>query len=369
MSSLSSAQVRKVYQPLIVVFIGLVAFTIGGVIYAAWSTTVITLTPKLLPVAATFNVTISDQPTSADNLNGTVNSVNQTASMTVTPTGSGALVPAHASGSVLLTNHTAKTQPLASGTRLRSSSGVIVRTTSRVDVPAGGTATVTAVADPLGDSGNIEPGQLIIVALWTGLQNKIYGENSQAFTGGTTSSGQSLSQDELNTASNQAQDQIVKHLGSAKPGVFYKLEPQSVASQPEPDVPSASYQVTVTTKVTTVAYDAAALTNRATAELSHSLAEDQVLSNLSPVQLGYSDRPTANSIILSASIKGQAILSPTSIYRQAKTYLGLSADNIKIKALGTNAIKSVAVKFSPWWRTTAPDQAERITVIIAPPQA
>ncbi len=193
MASLRHAQLQWNYRFISATFVVLVVGVIGGIAYAAWSKTVITVTPRRLPVSATFTVIVAPTGQETTGLSGTVATEERSATVTVQPKQSGATVPAYAAGRVTFRNLTAKDQPLATGTRLRSATGVIVRTTARVDVPAGGTVGADVIADPLGADGNLPPGRFIIVALWPGLQDKIYADSAAAFTGGLAAGGSTLS--------------------------------------------------------------------------------------------------------------------------------------------------------------------------------
>lgn len=89
-----------------------------------------------------------------------------------------------ARGTVRIESHWSEVQPLAATTRLLSEGGVLFRTTRRVDVPPGGVAEVEVTADQPGESGNIGPGRFTIVALWPGLQEKIFGTSTVGTAGG-----------------------------------------------------------------------------------------------------------------------------------------------------------------------------------------
>lgn len=370
MSDLQRAHVQAKYRPVSVIFAVLVLCLIAGVAYAGWSSTTITVTPKLTKVSASFPVTVTSKTTDeAGVLVGTITDAEKSATVTVTPKGTGTPVPAHATGQITIKNTTATDQPLSVGTRLRSTSDVIVRTTKRVDVPAGGSVVADAIADPLGEEGNIPAGKFVIVALWPGLQDKIYGESATDFTGGLASGGTSLSLDELTAASNQAEEEIRTAVGTSQLGTLISLEPSSVVSVPKPEVPSASYKVTVTVKITTVTYQAGQLTELLRAELEKSLPAGQSLGKIESPAISIQDRPETNQVVLQVEGLAAASLSSINPLLQPTTYVGLTTDEIKKKLSDDSLISSMNVKLSPWWRTTAPDQPERITLIVSPAQS
>ncbi|MEK7538088.1 MAG: baseplate J/gp47 family protein [Patescibacteria group bacterium] len=370
MTDLRQAHVQRVYRPLSIVFVALVLLIAAGAAYAGWSSTVISITPLLKPVTATFPVAVGPTISAADSnqLVGTVNTAERSAAVTVQPPPAGPSVPAHATGAMTFRNITAKSQPLAVGTRLRAENGVIVRTTARVDVPANGSIDAPVVADPLGNEGNLPAGRFVIVALWPGLQDKIYGQTAQPLSGGMASGGSMLSLDELTAASNQAEQQIRDVVGGSQPGIFVTLKPVAVVSDPKPAVPSASYTVTVTAAVTTVTYPADRLNDLLRQELRRTLSDGQDVASLTPPSLTVQDRPSSDRVVLEVAGRGLATLSTTNPLLTAAAYTGLSAADIKSKLLGSSLVKSATVKLAPWWRTTAPDQPERISISVAPAQ-
>ncbi len=370
MTDLRRAQVQRIYRPVSLLFGLLAVAVIAGVGYAGWSSTVITVTPLLKKITAVLPVTVQTTATSGPtNLSGTITDIEKSATITVTPQGQGDPVPAHAAGDITIINTTAKVQPLASGTRLKSDGGVIVRTAARVDVPAGGQVTARVVADPLGESGNLPPGRFVIVALWPGLQDKIYGQTDATLTGGLAAGGTTLSLDQLTTASDQAEKQLRSAAGPSSPGTFIVLTPVSVVSDPKPAIASATYLVTVKMKITTVTYDTHQLDQLLQPELQQSLDADQVITQVEPPTIAIQDRPTSDQIVLEVTGQATASLPATSSLLSPTTLTGLTAADIKTKLLGSAAVKTVSVKLSPWWRTTSPDQPTRITITLKPAAA
>lgn len=363
MNGLRSAYVQRLYRPLSLVFVALAIAVVGGAAYAAWSSTVITLTPKLRPVSTTLTLTIGPDSDTPDRLVGSVTTDKRTATVSAAPQGTGQSVPAHATGTMTIVNTTATPQPLTVGTRLRATNGVIVRTKNRVDVPAGGQVDVGVIADPLGTEGELSAGKFVIVALWTGLQKQIFGQTSEAMVGGTaTESSQTLSLEELTTASTSAQDKIRTEVGTSTAGTYRSLEPADVTTIPDLKTPSATYQVIVTSTAVTVTYSNDELQSVARRELTKVLADGDVLASMSVPTLTLSDRPTKEVAVFKVKVEGQAVIAGTSALLQPSTYTGLGRNDIEQQTVGAGLFTSTSVTFSPWWRKAAPDQAGRITI-------
>jgi len=90
-----------------------------------------------------------------------------------------------AKGSVFLINKTWMTQPLVASTQLQSADGHIFRLDEYVILPPNSETKVTVTADQPGAAYNVGPGRFVIIKLWEGLHDLIYGETQEAMKGGT----------------------------------------------------------------------------------------------------------------------------------------------------------------------------------------
>jgi hypothetical protein len=205
-------------------------------------------------------------------------------------------------------------------------------------------------------------GKLLTLYVLLQLQDKIYGESTSNFTGGLVSSGSTLGMEELTAASDQAEQQIRNDVGQSRPGLFITLEPVSVVTNPKVSVPSAEYTVTVTMKVTTISYDTVALERRIRTELTASLHQGMAITELVEPRISLEDRPNSDQAILSIQASGTAHIASTHPFLSPTTYLGLSAQDIRTKLNDPELVTNVRVTMSPFWRTVAPDQPDRISV-------
>lgn len=362
MPSLQHAYVQRFYRPVLILFTAAVIVSLTLTLVASAASATITITPKLLPVDATLSVVVGPQASLPTGIPGTVKVSTMSAAVDAAPSSQGTSVPAHAHGPIVLHNDSGGSQALTVGTRLQSTTGVIVRTAARVDVPAHGTVQVEVTADPEGESGNLESGRLTIVALRPANQTLIYGQVVTALTGGTKLQSGSLGIDALTAASDQARDKIRQQVGADQAGHLHLLIPTSVSTQPSASTPSAKYTVTVSMKLLDVTYHASDLDQRLHQELASQVAADQQLVTVAAPTISAGDQPTSDSLQLNIKAQGTASITTTSSALQPGTFTGLTSAQIKTKLLGNSSIKAVTVKFSPWWRQAAPDQASRIRV-------
>ena len=89
------------------------------------------------------------------------------------------------SGLIAIVNNSAKDQPLVSGTRLLSENGILFRTEKTITVLARQSVQVEARADDAAAGPVFAPQKFTIIALWPGLQDKIYGAISDPITAET----------------------------------------------------------------------------------------------------------------------------------------------------------------------------------------
>lgn len=363
MPTLRQAHVQGFYRPLVIGFVVVAILLIGGVIYASAGETVIRVTPTLSSLTTSFSVTIGPDVSGELALVGSITAEPLTTTVIATPTGEGAKVPAHASGTVTITNTTGSNQPLSAGTRLQHENGTIVRTTTRLDVPAKGKVDATVVADPLGEAGNLPPGHFIIVALRPANQSLIFGDSATALTGGLTSQSGSLSLEALTDASNKGEADLKEKFGVSRPGGFKTLVPVSVGSTPPANQPADSYQVAVEMKGLTVTYTQSELDTIVRARLAATLKDDQEIASIENPVLTFDSQPNGESAVLKVTVTGLAQVRADSAVLSPAQFVGLDREAIAKKLRSSDLVTTVQVEISPWWRTTAVDDPSKISVI------
>lgn len=362
MPPLRQAHVQGFYRPLIIGFLAVAVLAVAGVIYAGSGGTTIRVTPALSSLTTNFTITVGPTVTGELGLVGMIASEPLTTTITTKPTEEGALIPAHATGKVTIINTTTSAQPLAAATRLQHENGVIVRTTTRLDVPAKGQVEATVVADPLGAEGNVPPGRFTIVALRAANQALIYGQSTSTLTGGMIRDSGSLSLEALTAASNAGQEKLLAEFGETTSGKLKALVPVAVSTNPPAEQPAASYEVKVEMKGTTVTYDQAALDKIIRDRLTTVLKDDQEIASIAAPKLKLSSQPTNDSVTLEVTVDGLAQIRADSALLAPGQFVGLDQEAISKKLLGSGLVTAFTVKFNPWWRTTAGDDPATITV-------
>ena len=186
-TKIRKSKIEKYYQKIVIIFIVLTVIIVGLIIYFSFSKTIVSVTPKLSDQDTTFRMFISqtEDTNNPESIKGAILEITSEESQTYDYVSELAEVPAKATGTVTIYNNYTKDQPLVSTTRLMSDGDILFRTKETVTVPVGGSVEVEVEADQAGASGDIGPDKFTIVALWPGLQEKIYAESTEAMTGGT----------------------------------------------------------------------------------------------------------------------------------------------------------------------------------------
>lgn len=364
MPSLESAYLQKRYTWLALIVILLSGGVLGLVFFSGPSRATVTISTTPTTINADVDLTLNGGADTTS-LAGTMTSAPASATVTATPSGAGVEVDAHATGTMTIVNHSSSTQVLAATTRLAAADGSIVRTAKRVDVAAGQEVDVPVTADALGTSGNLPPGTFTIVALWPGLQTKIYGDLRAAMTGGTIHQGSALDVDSLTKASDEAKKKIEDaHLSTATSTVT--LTPLNVVSNPPVATPSASYEVTVTMNVLTVTYAAEDLQKVMGAELTKHLADGFQVSTIAPATWSLTDSTDTAHPVFHLKLSGTATLAPSAPAIASSKVAGQSVADAITTLRGVTGVSSVSISLNHSWQHALPKDASRITVVLTP---
>lgn len=112
-----------------------------------------------------------------------------------------------ATGVITLYNQSGANLPLVGNSRFVTADGLVFRSTSSVDVPAGGSANVNVVADFIGSKGNVGPGKFTLPAL-PGLESIIYGQSNASFSGGSDDITYVISENDLQYSMEEIRSKI-----------------------------------------------------------------------------------------------------------------------------------------------------------------
>lgn len=381
---ISKIQTSGVYKKVVIGFCIATVLMLGLIFYYSFSKTLITITLSPQDTSVTFPITVKKDLAPEDQNSNSVLAgylVNTTVEETKTfpnPNKTGGQIDSQATGTVTIINNWSQIQPLAATTRLLSEDGILFRLKNRVDVPAGGKAeNVEVYADKPGITGNIEPTKFTIPGLWPGLQEKIYAESSSPMTGGVRE-GCVVNQANINDAIKTLTDSLIKkaiteleqtdQLRNNKDTISEQAVTTTTLSEKssvEAGQEAAAFDLSLKLKITAVVFSQTRLKTLAKDELTKELADDQQLQGNGPITLLLTvedanlEKQTA-SLNITASGSVVPRLS-NSIFNRDKI---TGKDRQEINAYFSNfdEIKSVAIKFSPFWVRKAPSLKDHIEI-------
>jgi len=360
MPSLRQAYLQRWYTFLSIGIVLLTLLGLGSVFFISDTKAIVSITVTREDIDATANFDIGK--TTTDTTFAATSSVKRvSASVQAAPSALGAEVDAKATGRMTIVNTSNRAQPLAVGTRLRSTTNIIVRTTSRIDVPAGQRVEVDVIADPLGESGNLAPGRFVIVALWEGLQDQIYGELRTAMTGGRVRQGSTLDVATLTKASDEATEKIRLDYPD-QDGMTVAFLPISVTTNPRSSVASASYTVTVTMDVITLVYSQEELRTVAAALLSPYIPEHAVLESIEEPALTFVEQSQVTKPLVRIVANGQVRLTDSLPAFDRQTLVSKSQEEVVQALRAITKVKEVTVTVKPSWRKTLPSDPQAISI-------
>lgn len=365
------------------------ALLLGVVLYLSFSRTLIVITPKILKVPLKTTITVgSATPEEGETseqtaeLSGIVLAIETEASMTFENLEATSEEPARAGGTVRIVNNWSKVQPLAAGTRLLSESGVLFRTTERVDVPVGGSIDAQVLADQPGKDGEIRPSRFEIVALWEGLKPLIYAENTEAFSGGTTSVA-TITDEHLATAKEETRRSLERQgrellenelVGRPEASTFELVAFQTATTdeQASAKVGDEASRLTFSIKgtVTGVALERPKLLEQLTQVAAKEIGADRRLLTLpgdAQTMTVKEGNASANAATLEIASTADAALTTSSSVLDRGAVAGKDRQDILSYFAQFDEIASAEVHFSPFWVFRAPTLADHIDIRLADP--
>ncbi len=374
----------NLYKKIAISFVVMTGFLVLFVIYLSFGQAEIIITPVREPVEVNFIADLMPKEigegagvvpgriTIPGRLNETVVSGSKEYEASGTK-----VIQEEVGGKVTIINNYSKVQPLVATTRLLSPEGILFRTKERVDVPPGGKVEVEVYADPpTGQAANLGPTHFTIPGLWSGLQDKIYGESYEKMRGGEREV-KIVTQNDLDKAyadltKNLSQgviEEIKKEMEAAgeilgKVLITEILERKSNAS---PDDIKDKFIVTLKFRAVGVAFYRRDLESLAFTKLQSQVSEGKELvsvdfNNLSFVIERYDLKGKEANI--NVQLNGETVLKAESKILDKNNLIGKSKEEAMKYLLAFPEIQNVEIRLSPFWVRKIPKLKEHIEIII-----
>ncbi len=331
--------------------------------------------PRRIEVRTERVLTVTAQPSGADEISGEVREISVAGEKSGAPSGS-AVADAVATGFVTLINTTSEDQVLVATTRLLTPENVMFRLKTRVLVSARGRLKTEVYADKAGKAGEIGPSKFTIPGLNPELQKVIYAESDAPMTGGTIASGVASADDiagiegELKSELlKQAKDELAKRQDAAWTGESMLAETMSrfVSAAPG-ETTKNGVLVRLTLRDRTVGFDRAKALAAVVEDLKRGLTSDRELVSVkgdeAEVSVEKADLKSGTAMIRVA-LKGESSVSISSPLFDAEKLKGLSISAVKTYFDAVEGVERIDVKFRPFWIKRMPDLKDHIFFEIA----
>lgn len=367
----------KLYRRIAFSFVVLTALVLIAVIYASLVRAEIRITPIEQVISSSFIVDVSARPLEDGEVRGRVlgSTVEVSDRFSVKPASEGAApVEGKSQGKITITNKRSTAQALVATTRFLSESGVLFRLDKGVTVPAGGSIEAEVTADQPGATGDLEPTHFTIPGLSESVQTLVYGDSSEAMTGGLRYV-TVLQQTDLDEAIAslradaiaQAQD-VMRQEADVFEGEVLDAMVVSQETDTEVGVETDQFTVKVTFDVVGVFFDQQELFTIAEKSLY-----DGVDRGLRPVGIDESDlhillqrsNVASETATLQVELSGGAIPSAAHRALSRGVFAGMTPAEVVAYFEENDLAKSVEVHLRPSWLKRLPRSPNKIKLLIS----
>lgn len=363
------------YRRIAVSFVAVTCLLLGLVVYLSFAEATIVVTPAPQSVNISKELTIvADEPALENEISGvTLSTVFEQAKVFSLEGAEGEMVQAKAGGLVTIYNTHTASQTLVETTRLLTPDGILFRIDETVNVPAGGEVTVMAHADEVGKQGEIAQTRFTIPGLNATLQEKIYAQSTEAFTGGEVTV-TTLTSEMLDTFAAELEQEMTTSaqavlvdggVGGSYDRASYSVEVLERKSDTEPGTETGQVTLSMQIKLTGVFYLLDDVWEKLEADLSVAVPEELELAAIDTSTIVVSVEEVdvdAGIATLRASIEAPATLSTQSDLLNPERFVGKSSADVVKELEAYDLIESVAIRVTPFWLKRLPSLQDHIKV-------
>jgi len=359
------------YRNISITFIVFAAMILCAVFLLFYSQATIIVTPDAQTVNLSFNALIKTSSTPQDlakdgSIGGAVTVITQQVESIFNASSTRPASASNIVGQVRLVNNYSKAQKLVKTTQLQAENGVIVRTDSDVDIPAGGSVIVAVFPKDEASFKKIDSGKLVIIKLWPQLQPMIYGEVIEPLDIRASGDVRYISESDINFAKKALIDKAVSEAASStsNAAVLGDLASYSIDKKLGDEAKVFTMKAAVRIRVISAdpAQLAALIQSKALKTDLNGLSADGL--DMSAVKLSVTDASNPASIAVKISYPLRAYLTQSSDLLAKKNFAGKTAQEIRNYAAKIGIIKNIEVIISPYWRDKTPTNESSIKVIV-----
>jgi len=271
-------------------------------------------------------------------------------------------------GKVVLYNTNNTSQRLVRTTQLQGEDGVIVRTDSEVNIPAGGNVEVAVFPKEPQTFSGLNPGKLTIIKLPTPLQEKIYGEAKEKLAYSEGGEVNYISESDINRAKQQLIEMALQEISaSSTPNeTFFGGELIDYSIDKKLGDEAKSFTLSGKVRIKKLILKESQLTELIQEKGSSMNLNGLSLGNIDMSQIKFQiiDGRNQDALVIKVSYSMKAYLTEDNEILAKGNFINKEPEEIRKWASQTGAIKNIEVFISPYWRSVTPQNEKRIKIII-----
>lgn len=368
----------KTYRNISLFFIVGALVMLSAIFYLTLSSLTITIIPAKERINSEVAFNVYDQnknnqvSSSKESLKGIVEQVDISETKEYKSSGT-EVIGEEVVGEVTIVNNYIKAQPLVATTRLLSPDNKLYRIKETISVPAGGSRVVEVYADEASPEMAIGPNKFTIPGLWSGLQDKIFAKSDAKF----------VYQQQVKKYVEQADidkgfadikkalaEKARKKLGDEYKGynkVIYQVDENSISTEIDGKVGEErdSLTITMTTKVSVIAFSEDEVYNTAKSQLSVLIPDNKELVKFDKEDIVYnlvsSDIDQGRASI-EVKFEGQMSLTEQADIVDPRKISGLTRQQLEDYLDNFPEISGYEVNFKPDFINKVPKLIDRINI-------
>lgn len=374
-----NTRVTEGYKKMILGFVIITVLLVALILYFSASKAIIKITPKVTTVETDFSADVVTDGAGAagEVLQGILYETEVEGALEGEATGT-KTVGGGMLGKVILINKRTEPQTLVKTTRLLSQTGILLRLSDRVVIPANGQIEANVYADDPSAFTELPPATFKIPGLWEGLQDKVYAESKVTLKSVGDSVKVIKAIDIARTKdalTENLYEKAIEQFTAQLPNKDYttivvskKVSGEKVSD--EVDAQRDKFTVNLKMKVTLIGLDQKKIIDLAGARLQSVVGAGQELLNLDMDKLSYTVqsydevKKTAN---IKAHVVGSSVIKEENEILNKEKLAGLSKKGVELYLANFNEIEKAEVELSPFWVREVPSLKDHVVISIITP--
>lgn len=353
-----------------------------AIIYISVGSARIEIKPQKKPLDLKLTISASDRYSSIDTafnrIPGQLFIINKTVAQEFQATGQRD-VAQKARGKITIYNELNSPQQLIATTRFVSANGLLFRTLNNVTVPAAktqpGSIDVEVIADKASPDYNIDPGKFTIPAFKekgdTVKYQKIYGQSSEKFRGGTNGKSKVITESDFMGAKealterlkNEIKSQLQSEVAGLKVITNDAVTVGNITSSAQIDDGVDSFTMSIPGALKTIGFKEADLRQLLTLYIEKTNSAKAIPEKL---ELSYGNgrfNTTTEAMEFTVTVKGSTYDQINEV-KIASDLSGKSESAIRTYIQGVQSVESAKVILSPFWITSVPKDSKKVHITV-----